>query len=92
MTNKHDTLQVYIVIVVGKAWGGGGTHMLRHTWMCRPNGLVFHQKSLDKGPILVKKKSEEGPVSPKLQKNKPFFEAETIKNGSQFTKIKKKKC
>ena len=35
--------------------GGGGTYMLRHTGMCRPNGLIFHQKSLDMGPILVKK-------------------------------------
>ena len=30
--------------------GGGGTHMLRHTGMCHPNGLLFHQKSLDMGP------------------------------------------
>ena len=25
--------------------GGGGTHMLRHTGMCCPNGLLFHQKA-----------------------------------------------
>ena len=36
--------------------GGGGTHMLMHMGMCYPNGLLFHQKSLDMGPILVKKK------------------------------------
>ena len=48
--------------------GGGGTHMLRHTGMCRPNGLLFQQKSLDMGPILVKKSLEEGPISKKLQK------------------------
>ena len=29
--------------------------MLRHTGMCHPNGLLFHQKSLDMGPTLVKK-------------------------------------
>ena len=29
--------------------------MLRRTGMCRPNGLLFHQKSLNMGPILVKK-------------------------------------
>ena len=29
--------------------------MLRHMGMCRPNGLLFQQKSLDMGPILVKK-------------------------------------
>ena len=32
-----------------------GAHMLRHTGMCHPNGLLFHQKSLDMDPILVKK-------------------------------------
>ena len=26
--------------------------------MCLPNGLLFHQKSLDMGPILVKKNPE----------------------------------
>ena len=25
------------------------THMLRHTGMCRPNGLLFHQKILRYG-------------------------------------------
>ena len=39
----------------------GDTHMLRYTGMCRPNGLHFHQKSLDMGPILVKKSLEEVP-------------------------------
>ena len=29
--------------------------MLRHTGMCCPNELLFHQKSLNMGPILVKK-------------------------------------
>ena len=29
----------------------GGTHMLRRTGMCCPNGLLFHQKSFDMGPI-----------------------------------------
>ena len=29
--------------------------MLRHTGMCRPNGLLFQKISLDMGPILVKK-------------------------------------
>ena len=31
----------------------GGTHMLKPTGMCHLNGLLFHQKSLDMGPILV---------------------------------------
>ena len=42
--------------------GPGGTHMFRHTGMCHPNELLFHQKSLDMGPILVKKSLEEGPI------------------------------
>ena len=33
----------------------------------RPNGLVFHQNSLDMGPILVKKSLEQGPISQKVQ-------------------------
>ena len=32
--------------------------------MYRPNGLLFLQKSLDIGPILVEKVLEEGPISP----------------------------
>ena len=48
------------------AEGGGGTHMLRHTGMYHPNREVFHPKSLNKGPILVKKNVEEGPTLPKL--------------------------
>ena len=43
-------------------------HMLRYTGMCRPNGLLFHQKSLVMGPILVKK-SLKGPISQNLRKN-----------------------
>ena len=35
--------------------------------MCRPNGLLFHQKSLDMGSMLVKKSLEEGPISQKLR-------------------------
>ena len=54
----------------------GGTHMLRHTGMCRPNGLLFHQKSLDMGPILVKKILRRGShftkIAKKLQ-NQPFL-------------------
>ena len=42
--------------------------MLRHTGMCRPNGLFFTKKSLDMGPILVRKSLEEGPISRKFQK------------------------
>ena len=56
--------------------GGGGTHMLRHTGMCRPNGLLFHQKSLDMGPTLVKKILRGGSHFKKIAKklwNQPFL-------------------
>ena len=43
--------------------------MLKHTGMCRPNGLLFHPKYLDMGSILVKQSLEEGPISQKLQTN-----------------------
>ena len=34
--------------------GGGGYSHVKAYGVCRPNGLLFHQKSLDMGPILVK--------------------------------------
>ena len=37
--------------------------------MCHPNGLLFHQKSSDKDPILVKKSLEEGPISQNVETN-----------------------
>ena len=37
--------------------------MLMPTGMCRPNGLLFHQKSLDLGPIFVKKSLEKSLIS-----------------------------
>ena len=41
--------------------------------MCRANGLVFHQKSLDKGPILVKKSLDNGPILvKKILRRAPF--------------------
>ena len=59
-------LNVHVIIM---AHAPGGTHMLRHTGMCRPNGSLFHQKSLDMGPICSKKSLEKGPISRKLRKN-----------------------
>ena len=47
--------------------------MLRHMGMCHPNGLLFHQKSLDMGPIMVKKSLEEDSISQKLRKNCKLF-------------------
>ena len=54
----------------------GGTHMLRHTGMCHPNGLLSHQKSLNMGPILVKKILRGGShltkIPPKIVKSAVF--------------------
>ena len=71
----------------------GGTHMLRHTGMCRPNGLLFHQKSLDMGPTLVKKILRGGSHFSKFAKNckiSRFWGRKTLRNGSRFAKISKK--
>ena len=54
----------------GLSGGNYGIHMLRHTGMCCPNGLLFHQNSLDMDPILVKKSLKEGPISSRLRKKK----------------------
>ena len=51
------------VVVLG---GGGSTRMLKPTGMCCPNGLLFHQKSLDMGPIFVKKILRRGPHFTKI--------------------------
>ena len=50
---------------------GGYLHVIgMHSGMCRPNVLVFHHKSSDKGPIFSQKPLEEGPISPKFRKKK----------------------
>ena len=61
--------------------------------MCRPNGLLFQQKSLDMGPILVKKSLEEGPISQKSRKNGKIshFEVEKpLEMGPDLRKFRKK--
>ena len=69
---------------------GGTHHMLRHTGMCCPNGLLFHQKSLDMGPILVKQILRGGSHFTKNWKNckiSRFWGRKTLRNGSQLAKI-----
>ena len=61
-----------------------------------PKWVTFHQKSLDMGPILVKKSLEEGLISQKLQKTckiSRFWGKKPLRNESRFAKItiKKKK-
>ena len=68
-------------------------HMLRQTGMCRPSGLLFHQKSLDMGPILFKKILKEGPISQNLRikcKITIFLGRKTPRKRSRFAKISKK--
>ena len=73
--------------------GRGGTHMLGHTGMRLPNGLLFHQKSLGMGPILVLKRCiEEGPISQKLSKTYKIslsWGRKPLRNGSRYAKILK---
>ena len=61
--------------------------MLRHVWMCHPNGLVFYQKSLDKGLILVKKILTKISVPPKLEKKSA---EKTLEMGLDLRIFKKK--
>ena len=67
-STKWSTPQVYV-----SAPGGGVLTYISYTGMCRPNGLLFHQKSLDMGPILVKKSLEEGPISLKFLRRGSYF-------------------
>ena len=49
--------------------------------MCHPDGLLFHQKSVDMGPILVKNILIEGPISQKFEKKMvklAIFEVEKL--------------
>ena len=39
--------------------GGGGTHLLRQRRMCRSNGSLFYQKSLNMGPVFFYKKKKQ---------------------------------
>ena len=64
--------------------------------MCLPNGLLFHQKSLDMGPILVKKSFEESSITHNLRKmvKSAFFEAAKpfIEMGLDLQNFEKKNC
>ena len=63
--------------------------------MCRPNGLDFQQKSLDMGPILVKKILRRGSHFTKIAKKKvksAIFEVEKpLEMGPDLQKFRKKK-
>ena len=87
---QHDYCTIPVICAIQYR---GGTHMLRHMGMCHQNGLLFHQKSLDMGPNLVKKSLEEGPISQILPKNckiSCFWNRKTLRKGSRFAKISKK--
>ena len=68
--------------------------MLKHTGMCHPNGLLFHQKSLDMGPILVKNILRGGSHFTKIAKKKvksAIFDAEKpLEMGLDLQKFRKK--
>ena len=71
----------------------GKNELLQHTGMCCPNRSLFHQKSLDMGPILVKKILR-GSHFTKIAKNivkSAVFEAEKpLEMGLDFQNLKKK--
>ena len=70
--------------------------MLKHMEMCHPNGLLFHQKSFDMGPILVPKKilrigSHFTKKCKKVVKS-AIFEVETpLEIGPSLRKFRKKR-
>ena len=57
--------------------------------MCRPNGLVFHQKSLDMGPILVKKILRRGFYFKKIVKSAVFETEKPLEMGPDLRKVLK---
>ena len=78
----------------GRIYSGGGLTCKGIRGGCRPNGLLFHQKSLNIGSILVKK-SLEGPISQNkrnctIRPPSRFWHRKTLTNGSQFAKISRK--
>ena len=80
--------------------GGRITHILRHTRMCRSNGLFFHKKSLNMGPISCKNILKHGFVfnkifgfsanTQKIFKNGPIFEEKSLKMGIFSAKMTSK--
>ena len=67
--------------------------MLRYTGMCRPNGLFFHKKSLDMGPIFVKKNKKGWShflkIAGKKIKISRFEGEKSLEIGPDFQKFRK---
>ena len=68
----------------------GGTHMLRHTGMCHPNGF-FTKNSRQWSHFCQKKSLAEGPISPtlkkKLLKSAIFEEEKPLEMGPDLQKF-----
>ena len=67
-------------------------HMLRYTGMCYPNGLVFHKKISDMGPIFIKISLQEGHTLQKLWKILKiscYWGEKTLRRGLIFDNFKK---
>ena len=65
----------------------GGIHILRCMGMCHPSGLLFHQKSLNMSPILIKKILTRGShftKIAKIYKIGPFWGRKILRNGPRF--------
>ena len=92
--NHFFLLELYQLIQYCRSGPGG-------TQMCCPNGLLFHQKSVDMGPILVKKILRGGPISQNFQQKKKkidkiksaIFEVENpLGMGLDLRKFQEKNC
>ena len=72
-----------------------GTHVLRHTGMCRSNGLLFHKKSLGVSPIFYKNITKHWPVFPKFPRkhwkivqNGPVLREKSLKRDKQLMHVR----
>ena len=96
VTASYVIFSLYLVqaIEIFMITSRGGTHMLRHTGMCRPNGLLFQQKSFDMGPILVKKILRRGShftkIVKKIVKSAHFEVEKPLEMGPDLRKFRKK--
>ena len=70
--------------------GGGGTHILRQTGICRSNESLFHKKSLNMGLIFYKKSLNMSPFFQNHLQNFLVFVWKTPQNFENWTFISRK--
>ena len=80
-------------IIQGHCWkipGGGGTHILIHTGMCRSNRSLFDKKSLNVGPIFNKNIPKHGFIFRKIFQNFQMLAWQTPKKCEKWAYISRK--